>query len=220
MDSNERDLPNRGSLSEGVVDRLRAAIVRGKFEHGQRLNELALAESFAVSRGPIREAFVTLEREGLLQLERHRGARVTLLSRNDIDEIYQVRLSLERLAIERATDLATAEHLEEMSDLVGRLAVAVAEGDIFATLALDVGFHDVIYRAASHRRLYQMWSTLRPQIETFLHSRPASSRTYLEKAVQEHSDLLMLIRTHDRSGAIRTIEEHIASAYARISQPS
>ncbi len=214
------DQPVRRSLSDGVVDRLRAAIVRGTFEPGRHLSEAALAESFGVSRGPIREAFVTLEHEGLLKLERHRGARVTALSRQDIDEIYQLRLSLERLAIERAARYATAEHLGEMADLVTKLASAANEGDIVRSLATDVAFHDVIYRAADHRRLYQSWAVLRPQIETFLNSRPGSSRTYLAKAVQEHTDLLALIQAHADADAVRMIEQHINSAYERLSRPT
>ena len=214
------DQPNRRSLSDDVVDRLRSAIIHGSFEPGRRLSEAALAESFGVSRGPIREALVTLEHEGLLKLERHRGASVRALSQTDIDEIYQLRLSLERLAIDRAARYATSEHLDEMADLVTKLAQATDEGDIFRSLTVDVSFHDVIYRAANHRRLYGSWAVLRPQIETFLNSRPASSREYLSKAVREHTDLLALIRTKDHAAAVRMIEQHINSAYERLSGPA
>ncbi len=214
------DQPNRRSLSDDVVDRLRNAIIHGSFEPGRRLSEAALAESFGVSRGPIREALVTLEHEGLLKLERHRGASVRALSQTDIDEIYQLRLSLERLAIDRAARYATSEHLEEMAELVTKLAQATDEGDIFRSLTVDVSFHDVIYRAANHRRLYGSWAVLRPQIETFLNSRPASSREYLSKAVREHTDLLALIRAKDHAAAVRMIEQHINSAYERLSGPT
>jgi DNA-binding GntR family transcriptional regulator len=204
--------PNRRSLSDDVVDRLRSAIVRGTFAPGQRLSEVALAEAFSVSRGPIREALTVLEREGLLKVERHRGAWVTLLSRQDIDEIYELRLALERLAMERAARLAAmAEVIELLRDAVERKAV-------FDTVALDVRFHDLIYRAARHDRLYQSWALLRPQIETFLNSRPSDQNAYLDKAVREHSELLEVIRRHDRERAVTMIELHIRSAYDRVSK--
>jgi DNA-binding transcriptional regulator YhcF (GntR family) len=114
-------LSNRRSLSDDVVDLLRAALVRGTFEPGQHLNEAGLAEKLGVSRGPIREAFVELQREGLLTLERHRGARVNRLSRTDIDEIYELRKALERLAVERAVRQATEDDFAAMSDVVTKL---------------------------------------------------------------------------------------------------
>lgn len=69
---------SRKSLSEEVLDRLREAIVRGRFEPGSRLSESVLAEAFGVSRGPVREALSHLQQEGLVELQRHRAARVGL----------------------------------------------------------------------------------------------------------------------------------------------
>jgi DNA-binding GntR family transcriptional regulator len=210
--------PNRRSLSDDVVDRLRSAIVRGTFAPGQRLSEVALAEAFSVSRGPIREALTVLEREGLLKVERHRGAWVTLLSRQDIDEIYELRLARERLAMERAARLATSEDCAAMAEVIELLRDAVERKAVFDTVALDVRFHDLIYRAARHDRLYQSWALLRPQIETFLNSRPSDQNAYLDKAVREHSELLEVIRRHDRERAVTMIELHIRSAYDRVSK--
>jgi len=214
----EAGMPSRRSLSDDVVDRLRSAIVNGEFAPGQRLNEVALAESFSVSRGPIREALTVLDREGLVKVERHRGARVTLLSRRDIDEIYELRLALERLAMERAVAHATSEDCAAMGGVIDRLRDAVERRDVFDVVARDVEFHDLIYRAAKHDRLYQSWTLLRPQIETFLNSRPSDQNAYLDRAVGEHAALLDVIERHARDEAIAMIEEHIRSAYDRVSK--
>ena len=210
-------LSNRRSLSEDVVDLLRAALVRGAFTPGQHLNEAGLAEKFGVSRGPIREAFVELEREGLLTLERHRGARVTVLSQADIDEIYELRKALERLAVERAVRFATEDDFVAMADIVNRLVRAVKAEDLHAVVALDVQFHDQIYLAAHHSRLYLSWSNLRPQIETFLHSRSTDTNDYLVKAEREHTELLDVLRNRSKRDAMRLIDSHIRSAYDRLS---
>lgn len=217
---NGLSLPNRRSLSEDVVDLLRAALVRGAFAPGQHLNEAGLAEKFGVSRGPIREAFVALEREGLLTLERHRGARVTVLSQADIDEIYQLRQALERLAVERAVRFATADDFAAMTATVEQLKRAVQEVDLHGAVALDVRFHDLIYVAAHHSRLYLSWATLRPQIETFLHSRSTDTHDYLDKAEREHTELLDVLRSKSKRNAVRLIDSHIRSAYERLSQLS
>jgi len=203
-----------------VVDRLRAAIVRGVFVPGERLSEAALADSFGVSRGPIREAFAQLEREGLLDLERHRRARVTSLSINDINEIYELRVALERLAIERACKCATERDLVALQAGVERLRDAVERADVVAVVACDVAFHDLIYVAAKHDRLHQSWSLLRPQIETFLFSRALDQRDYLDKSVREHAGLLDIIRAKAPVRAVALIEDHIHSAYERLAQLS
>jgi DNA-binding GntR family transcriptional regulator len=213
-------LPARRSLCEDVVDRLRAAIVRGRFAPGQRLSEAALAELFGVSRGPIREAFTQLEREGLLTLERHRGARVSSLSLTDINEIYELRVALERLAIGRACRYATGADFAAMSAVVDLLRDAVERADVIAVVEADVRFHDCIYLAARHERLYSAWSVLRPQIETFLFSRSLDQRNYLDLAVPEHTALLESIRSKRRAASVTLIQEHIHTAYERLTRLS
>ncbi len=211
---------NRRSLADDVTDRLRTAIVRGAFDPGQHLSEATLAEKFGVSRGPIREAFVELEREGLVKIERHRGARVTRLSQTDVDEIYELRTAIERLAMERAVRYATDEDFAAMDDVIELLRLAVKAGDVHGTVELDVRFHDLVYRAARHTRLYASWANLRPQIETFLHSRALDTRDYLKKAVREHAELRDVIRSRSKRNAIAMINEHLRSAYERLSQLS
>src|SRR6476469_10949085 len=96
------------SLADDVVDRLRDAIFHGSFKPGEALREEQLAAMLDVSRGPVREALVQLEREGLVIVRRHRGATVARLSRRDLEEVYSLRLALERLAVQRAVRHATA----------------------------------------------------------------------------------------------------------------
>ncbi len=217
-----RDLApaNRRSLAEDVVDRLRESIVRGEFGPGQHLSESALAEAFGTSRGPIREAFIELERAGLLTIERHRGARVSHLAQQDITEIYELRRALERLAMERAVSCATEEDFAAMDAVVAAMAEAVKAGDVHLVVELDIGFHDLVYRAARHARLYASWSNLRAQIEFFLQSRAKDTSGYLKIAVGEHAALRDVIRSGSVPDALAMIEEHLRSAYDRLSQIS
>jgi DNA-binding GntR family transcriptional regulator len=215
-----RDLApaKRRSLAEDVTERLRLAIVRGEFAPGQHLNETALAESLGTSRGPIREALVELERVGLLTIERHRGARISRLAQEDITEIYELRRALERLAMERAVLHATPEDFAAMDAIVAAMAEAVAAKNVFRTVELDIGFHDLVYRAARHSRLYASWSRLRPQIEFFLQNRARDPTDYLKIAVREHGALRDVIRTGPVDHALVMIDEHLRSAYERLSQ--
>src|SRR2546421_3108883 len=94
--------PQKRSLADDIVDRLREAIFSGQFPPNEHLREETLAEFLRVSRGPIREALGQLEREGLVIKEPNKGARVARLSRKDLDEVHSLRLALEQLAIRQA----------------------------------------------------------------------------------------------------------------------
>src|SRR5258706_1103397 len=114
--------PQRRSLAEDIVDRLREAIYSGQLTPNERLREEVLADFLRVSRGPIREALSQLEREGLVIKEPNKGATVARLSRQDLDEVYSLRLALEQLAIQQAVHHAESHHLAEMQTVIDTIA--------------------------------------------------------------------------------------------------
>src|SRR6478672_11521905 len=137
------------SLADDVVDRLRDAIFHGSFKPGEALREEQLAAMLDVSRGPVREALVQLEREGLVLVRRHRGASVARLSRADLEDVYSLRLALERLAVLQATRYATDEDFVAMEAVLEAFNVALSHDPSEKDVAeLDVRFHDLIYQAA------------------------------------------------------------------------
>src|SRR5688500_2200978 len=89
----------RDAFASIVTERLRASIIDGKLKPGAQLNELKLATSFGVSRGPVREALQRLVQEGLLHSEPYRGVFVPVLTDEDVFDIYLVREALESAAI-------------------------------------------------------------------------------------------------------------------------
>src|SRR5258708_34955144 len=101
-------LPPKHTLTEDVTEQLRDAIFRGHFTPGQRLSEEQLARTLGASRGPIREAFIRLEREGHISSQANRRSIVAHLSQRDLEEVYTIRLALERLAVQYAVHDADA----------------------------------------------------------------------------------------------------------------
>jgi DNA-binding GntR family transcriptional regulator len=205
------------SLAEDVADRLREAILHGSLKPGEPLREEQLAGSLDVSRGPVREALVQLEREGLVIVRRHRGATVARLSRTDVEEVYSLRLALERLAMKQAVQHATEDDLAAMEGVLASFRAAFARGPTEPVIAdLDVRFHDLIYRAAHHQRLYDCWSNLRAQIYIFLLSRNVANPDFRLVTVQSHQDLLDVLRARDEVRAVDEIEAHLLGAYERV----
>lgn len=207
----------RRVLTDDVVDALRTAILSGRMRPGARLIEEDLAASLRVSRGPVRQAIFRLQQEGLVVHEPHRGATVCGVSEADIEDIYGLRLALERLAFEQACRNAGPADLEVLEALLARFrAVPRAEMSRRLVAELDIDFHDAVFRAAGGRRLYRAWETLRSQLVLFLMLREGLPDDYLDSWHRDHVELLAIIRAGDAAAARAAIETHIGQAKARL----
>ena len=202
------------SLSDDVTERIRAAILGGKLEPGARLREEQLASSLRVSRGPVREALTELERDGLVIVHRNRGAFVARLSHEDLEEVYSLRRAIERLAVQRMLRLGDAATLDTMQAVVDELAVAAARGITTQEAAeLDLRFHDLIYQASKHRRLYDCWSRMQSQIHVMLLTRHEATPSPRKPIDQRHQELLDAIRSGKERVALAALESHLKQSY-------
>lgn len=217
MISDALALPLTRGLATEIAARLTTAILSGQLGPGERLREELLAEMMGVSRGPIREALVQLERQGLIVIRRNRGAFVARLSREDVDEVYSLRLAIERFAMQRAVLYADEDDLAEMQALVDSMSDYI-EGNISEQDAAqhDIDFHDIIYRASKHQRLYKCWANLRPQIHIMLLSRNVANSDFRDQAAVGHQGLLDSLRVRDEGLALQLIDVHLQMAYDRV----
>ncbi len=204
-------------LSDTVVDRLREAIVRGLFPPGNRLREEQLAEALGVSRGPIRNALLQLEREGMVVRRPNRGAMVAQLSRADLEEVYSIRVAIEPVACTWAARNAEPRDLEEMQAIIGSYSKLTTKVTVQEAADADLGFHDVIYAAARNRRLLRLWQDLRPQVYVFLLARTyVRKREFREIMVARHGQILSAIADRDEPLARKLAEEHVQTSYERV----
>ena len=207
---------NRGLAAE-IASRLRTSILNGEFGPGERLFEETLAASMEVSRGPIREALTQLEREGLVVIRPNRGTFVARLTRSDVDELYSLRRALERLAVQTAIQHATEGQLIEMQTIVNTMAVYVQRGITEQEAAeLDIRFHDLIYQASNHQRLYESWANLRPQIHVLLLTRNVASADFRASLAPGHQVILDGLRDRDEARLTTEIEKHLRFGYDRV----
>lgn len=144
------------SLSEGiVVPALREAIVEGVLAPGSRLSEVQVAKQLNVSRTPMREAFVQLEREGLVTIVPRVGAFVRSVTLRDVEEIYTVRAALECLAVELASQRITALGRAQLDDVIDAMRTSVAADDPASYVdALD-RFYTIVMTIADNRTLQE-----------------------------------------------------------------
>lgn len=209
--------PSSRSLGDDIAARLRAAILAGHFGPGERLGEERLAKLMNVSRGPIREALALLEREGLVVSQRNRGAFVAQLSRQDLDELYTLRRAIETLALELAIERADPTDIANMAHVIDAIAAQTRSGiSEQAAAELDLQFHDHLYEAAHHRRLWDAWQTIRPQIHILLLNRNVADDDFREMVVDTHALILAALRERDRERAISILHDHLAGSYERV----
>ena len=212
-------LAPRRVLADEVADAIRDAIFGGNIDLGERLVEEDLAADLNVSRGPVREAFVLLAQEGLVSVERHRGATVAQLGADGVHEIYSLRLALERLAVEWLCRYATAADFDHIADVLRQFYKLPRPLTRPAVAGLDVAFHDAIFQAAHHERLYRAWLALRSQIFLYLVHRGALRHDFTETWLQDHENLLEVLRQRKRGPAVKLIAGHIEGTYRRVLQP-
>ena len=204
------------SLRVQILDQMRDAILNGMFRPGQKLIETVIAERLGVSRAPVREALSALESEGLVVNVPRRGSFVINFEDKDIEEIYTLRLILERGALERAIDRFTEADIEEMQRLVddlGRLLQTQTTRQ--EVVRRDLTFHETICRVADHSRLYSVWNSMRWQTQLLIGLTSETHSGHPEEPRQFHQVILNAIRNKDVQSAESAIIEHIHNAHQR-----
>jgi DNA-binding GntR family transcriptional regulator len=136
------------SLEESVYLRLEEEILSGKLRRGEQLREIALAERLNASRTPVRGALHRLAEEGLVELCANKGATVIGITREDIEDIYEVRKRLEGLAARLATERISDEEKESLKETVELSEFYLARQDDKQSGELDSEFHNIIFKAS------------------------------------------------------------------------
>ena len=209
--------PQRRGLTAQVADSIRQAIFSGSFELGDHLNEADIADRLQVSRGPVREALMQLKQEGIVTIEWHRGAHIMQLSANDARELSSLRTTLEVFAIREAASAATPSDLDLLGGVLTSMAKAMEVESDFDMIQLDVQFHDKLYRAAHHERLWNAWNSIRSQVTlSLLVKRHTSNEYYRDKVIAEHQELFDAVRSHDADACEKAIREHLSATYDRL----
>jgi DNA-binding GntR family transcriptional regulator len=210
-------------LVGSLADRISAKIVAGEYPPGSRLRQEVLAEEFAVSRTPIREALRQLEVKGVIQHRPNQGAIVPAPDAQDIREAYQVRAELEGLAISLAIEWITDEQVDRMRRAQKRFAATVDKlsaarksnttthlKNIPSWVESNDDFHGVVIEASGNRRLKQMIQDLHLGFtrNIMLAALMMDGRRMREN-VSQHDAILSAIGRHDAVEARKVMTHHI-----------
>ena len=231
------------TTSEIVLESLREQIINGTLQPQEKLVEAEIAQKFGLSRGPVREALRQLAVEGLVDYCPNKGCTVALLSPQDAYEVFFLRGSLEKLAIQKSNCRLSDYSLLIMEASIEEFRKAVLEGNTMKAVHADEIFHQQIIRSAQLDRLTKMWELLSPlngamflsvqnanhfgqlngDAETLqnakcLETNTPDSRTSHNggAAVWTHQSLLEAIRSNDLQAACALLDQHYEETGRRV----
>jgi DNA-binding GntR family transcriptional regulator len=198
-------LQNRRSTPDLIAEALREAILRGIFKEGESLRQDEIATEFGISRIPVREALKQLEAEGLVTLQRNRGATVAILSPSEAQEIFEIRSLIETKALELAIPNLKKSDLEKAAEILVATENAT-EVALWGQLNWD--FHTTLYAPSNRPRLLGMLKTLHTNIDRYVRLQ-MSEMNYLQQSQKEHDRILDACMRQDIPDAIELLKQHI-----------
>jgi DNA-binding GntR family transcriptional regulator len=199
---------------ENLAEALRDAILRGALRPGQPLPQDELAAQHGVSKIPMREALVRLQAEGLVQMSPNRGAFVATLSPADVSEIYDMRIALESLALERAVPGLTKSELVRAEGLI---TIMDDQHDPLQWSRLNWEFHRTLYEPARMPRLMDAVSALHANVARY-HVVFLSGVAYHTKAQRQHRVILRACKAGQGAKAAAQLATHMREAATQIAE--
>ena len=210
--SSSRPVKNAVPVREKVYERLKGAILAGRLNPEERLTEEHLAEKMGVSRTPIREALHKLESEGLIRPLETRGFIVPRDSREEVEELFDIRAVLEGYALRVICEKASGPNLEKLSECLERAGRALARNRINDVFKWNTQFHDALHGMVTEReKLHRMMVEMRQHVLRYRRNtlqHPDAGKGTLDG----HRKILLALRLKDPDLCERMMREHIQQA--------
>ena len=204
----DQDTGGNPGRSAAVAAGIREAVYSGEYVPGQRLVEADLCEQYQASRSVVRAALQELASEGLVEVQRHRGARVRKVSHEEAVEITEVRRAVEGLIAAQAAARAQPEQIAELRRLGEQMRRAVADLDTLGYSELNARLHGLVRQIAAHRTAGAIIERLRGQIvrhQVRLALQPGRSSVSL----RQHEKIIEAIAAGDPKAAEAAMHDHL-----------
>lgn len=201
------------TLSAMIADQLRQSILDGTHPAGVQLRQDALGEAYGVSRIPVREALFQLEAEGLVKIVPQKGAVVSELSLDEINDVFDLRVILEPRMLAQSAPHFGAADFAALDNIQSRFEKAIAAGNISEWGQLNAEFHMAMYVHARQPRTQMIVTALLQTSDRYTRVQ-LSTTAAMGVAEREHAQLIALCRAGEVDEACRFLERHITSVKA------
>ena len=205
------NLGNYLSLKDRVYQNIKFKIVRGTLKPGTRLPEEELSKAMNISRAPIREAFNRLEKEGFVTIIPRKGAAVSNITTQTIEDIFEIRESLESLAVKKSIDKISIEKLEILGENFKKFINKPADTENRINyLALDKEFHDLLSQNCGNKKLIELLVNLQEQIHWLRNI--SLKRITFAGSVREHLAIIEALKNNDEKLITKALLQHLERA--------
>ena len=199
-------------VREKVYEYLKSAILSGRFHPGSRLAEEHLAKEAGVSRTPVREALHKLELEGLIKPLETRGFIVSRDSKEEVEELFEIRAILEGHALRIISQKISDQDVGKLSGFIEKAEEALRKRRIDEVFKWNTKFHDTLHGMVSEkRRLHRLMVNVRKYVLRYRKDTlqyPDGGK----RAIDGHRKILMALRLKDPDLCERIMREHIEQA--------
>lgn len=203
-------------LVERVLQKITETIVTNRLRPGAKLVETQLGEQLGVSRGPVREAFRRLEQMGLVEKIPYRGAFVSALTRQDVEELHNVREPLEGLAARLLAKRRDPQTIAKLESILNEMGQGDISNDHSRMIELDLNFHNTLIELTEHKLLRETWQIVSVRLRRFLYlKRQWLYRTPVE-AAQIHKPIMRAIAAGEVEQAEVEARRHVVQARQNI----
>jgi DNA-binding GntR family transcriptional regulator len=196
------------SPAQSGYEKLREAIISGALQPSQRLVEAELSETFGLSRTAVRTALVRLEQDGLVSHERHRGAKVRLVTEGEAVEILEARAALESLAVRSAALNATKDDVAELRGLLAQMKTLLRAGDLLRVSDVNARLHRRLLEISRNQTAIRLTSTLSSQLVRF-QFRTILAPGRAPQSLSEHAAVVDAVAAHDPDAAEQAMRTHL-----------
>lgn len=188
-------------------------IIKGEYEPGQKLKEEEISERLGISRPPIREAFKTLEAEGLVERRPRRGVFVSEMTEKDVWEAYTLKAVLYEMAAGLAIDVINPAQIKQLSVSVTEMDQCINRSpvDILQYQQDHQDFHDLIMTISGNQRLKKISVSLHNQVCRFSYQ-SLQDHQHLESSLWYHREIVKAFKSGDKESACRLMKAHVLEA--------
>jgi DNA-binding GntR family transcriptional regulator len=205
------DLGNYLSLKDKVYQNIKFQIIIGTLKPGTRLPEEELSKAMNISRAPIREAFNRLEKEGFVTVIPRKGTTVTQITAQAIEDIFEIRGSLESLAVKKSIGKISIEKLEKIAcEFKKFINKSTNTENCIQYLALDEKFHDLLSQNCGNKKLIDLLANLQEQIHWLRNI--SLKRITFAGSVKEHLAIIEALKKDDEELIIKVLLQHLERA--------
>ncbi len=205
----------RRSLHTELVDRLHGLIVEGALAPGSKVPERELCEQFGVSRTPMREALKVLASDGLVSLEPNRGAWVSRVTVEELEEVFPVMGALEALSGELACDRISDDGIAEVRRLHEEMVRHYEAGEMAEYFRLNQAIHEAILSAADNATLAAQYRGLAARVRRARYLANMTDSRW-RQAVDEHGEMLAALERRDGSALAEILKRHLANKFETV----